>query len=142
MRDRWLREAFAVGLSSTNTNEYQVMMVKNAIEEEEAIRLLIDYGISEDKAKIHLQVGRRHFDLFGDHVDRRSGTSKDETRRSSGRFFHRGIGANFQTTLDKAGDLSSLSQVTEPPCGSDRMGDDSPISSDILDIKISFPSKI
>ncbi|CAF0886790.1 unnamed protein product [Rotaria sp. Silwood1] len=61
MRDRWLRDVFAVGLSSTsecepvNHNEYQPLCGKSSIDEEEAVRLLGDYGISEDKAKIRLQ---------------------------------------------------------------------------------------
>ncbi|CAF4636640.1 unnamed protein product [Rotaria sp. Silwood2] len=61
MRDKWLRDAFAVGLSSTseseqvNHNEYQTLSGKNSIDEEEAVRLLGDYGISGDKAKLRLQ---------------------------------------------------------------------------------------
>jgi len=63
MRDRWLRDAFAVGLPSPtgeseqlNHNEHRSVATSNSIDEDEAIRLLIDYGISEDKAKVRLQV--------------------------------------------------------------------------------------
>jgi hypothetical protein len=63
MRDRWLHDAFAVGSPSsnsesdqTNHQEYQPLTVKSSIDEEEAVRLLGDYGISEDKAKVRLQV--------------------------------------------------------------------------------------
>ena len=63
MRDRWLRDAFAVGLPSptsetepTNSNENRSVTTNNGIDEDESIRLLIDYGISEDKAKVRLQV--------------------------------------------------------------------------------------
>jgi hypothetical protein len=63
MRDRWLRDAFAVGLPSPtgeseqlNLNEHRSVATTNSIDEDEAIRLLIDYGISEDKAKVRLQV--------------------------------------------------------------------------------------
>jgi len=63
MRDRWLHDAFAVGLPSpTNVtrrmsnNEHQISTGKNSIDEEEAVRLLSDHGISEDKAKVRLQV--------------------------------------------------------------------------------------
>ncbi|CAF0929758.1 unnamed protein product [Rotaria sordida] len=61
MRDKWLHDAFAVGLSSiseseqVNHKEYQTLCAKNSIDEEEAVKLLGDYGISEDKAKIRLQ---------------------------------------------------------------------------------------
>ncbi len=63
MRDRWLRDAFAVSLPSPtgeseqiNHNEQRSVASTNTIDEEEAVRLLIDYGISEDKAKVRLQV--------------------------------------------------------------------------------------
>ena len=63
MRDRWLRDVFAVGLSSSaseseqmNHKGYETLTVKNSIDEEEAVRLLSDNGISEDKAKVRLQV--------------------------------------------------------------------------------------
>jgi len=66
MRDRWLRDAFAVSLPSSivetdqnNHNESRSITTNSAtnlIDEDEAIRLLIDYGIAEDKAKIRLQV--------------------------------------------------------------------------------------
>ena len=63
MRDRWLRDAFAVGLPSptseteaNNATENRPVTTNNGIDEEEAVRLLIDYGISEDKAKVRLQV--------------------------------------------------------------------------------------
>jgi len=62
IRDRWLHDAFAVGLPSStsadqlNHNEYRVLAQKNSIDEDEAVRLLGDYGISEDKAKVRLQV--------------------------------------------------------------------------------------
>jgi hypothetical protein len=63
MRDRWLRDVFAVSLPSPsgeseqiNPNELRTVAETNAIDEEEAVRLLIDYGISEDKAKVRLQV--------------------------------------------------------------------------------------
>ena len=66
MRDRWLRDAFAVGLPSpssetepNNQNETRTVTTNNGIDEDEAIRLLIDYGISEDKAKVRLQVRRK-----------------------------------------------------------------------------------
>lgn len=72
MRDRWLHSAFAAGLStptseskSITSNEYQTIIVKNSIDEEEAIRLLIDYGIAEDKAKGRLQVRVLNNDLNG-----------------------------------------------------------------------------
>ncbi|CAF4074458.1 unnamed protein product [Rotaria magnacalcarata] len=62
MRDRWLRDAFAVGLPSPtgdsehlNQNDDRRISTLNSIDEEEAIRLLIDYGIAEDKAKVRLQ---------------------------------------------------------------------------------------
>ncbi|UJR21175.1 hypothetical protein I4U23_024273 [Adineta vaga] len=62
MRDRWLHDAFAVGLSSSsghseqiNSGEYRMLTGKNTIEEDEAIRLLCDCGISEEKAKVRLQ---------------------------------------------------------------------------------------
>ncbi|CAF3660890.1 unnamed protein product [Rotaria socialis] len=62
MRDRWLRDAFAVGLPSLtgdsehlNQNDDRRISTLNSIDEEEAIRLLIDYGIAEDKAKVRLQ---------------------------------------------------------------------------------------
>jgi hypothetical protein len=65
MRDRWLRDAFAVSLPSPtgepepiNDNESRPVPSTNSIDEEEAVRLLIDYGISEDKAKVRLQVKR------------------------------------------------------------------------------------
>lgn len=65
MRDRWLRGAFAVGLPSPSSevesnspNDNRTAASNNGIDEEEAIRLLIDYGISEDKAKVRLQVRR------------------------------------------------------------------------------------
>ena len=63
MRDRWLSEEFATKLSlSTNEykqinhNDYRVLCEKNSINEEEAVRLLCNYGIAEEKAKIKLQV--------------------------------------------------------------------------------------
>jgi hypothetical protein len=63
MRDRWLRDAFAVGLPSplseleaNSHSEQRTVAANNAIDEDEAVRLLIDYGISEDKAKVRLQV--------------------------------------------------------------------------------------
>ena len=62
MRDRWLRDAFTTGLSSSsnseqmNSNEYQMLIGKNLIDEDETIRLLSDYGISEEKLKVRLQV--------------------------------------------------------------------------------------
>jgi hypothetical protein len=63
MRDRWLHDAFAVGSPSStsesehiNRHEDQTLTGKSSIDEEEAVRLLGDYGISEDKAKSRLQV--------------------------------------------------------------------------------------
>ena len=63
MRDRWLRDVFAVGLSSpseeskeVDEQQAQTILKKTCIDEEEAIRLLIDYGISEEKVKVRLQV--------------------------------------------------------------------------------------
>jgi hypothetical protein len=63
MRDRWLRDAFAVGIPAVTSDSEQIQHDEhrssagaNSIDEEEAIRLLIDYGISEDKAKVRLQV--------------------------------------------------------------------------------------
>jgi hypothetical protein len=63
MRDRWLRDVFAVGLPSSaseseqmNHKGYETLALKNSIDEEEAVRLLSDNGISEDKAKVRLQV--------------------------------------------------------------------------------------
>jgi hypothetical protein len=63
MRDRWLRDAFAVSLPSPtgeseqiNHDEHRSVTKTNSIDEDEAIRLLIDYGIAEDKAKVRLQV--------------------------------------------------------------------------------------
>jgi hypothetical protein len=44
-----------VGLSSSS-NEYQALTSNHDINEEEAIRLLIDAGISPNKAKERLQV--------------------------------------------------------------------------------------
>lgn len=60
MRDRWLRETFLAGLSSPriSSNEYQFIIEKNFIDEDEARRLLIDYGISENKAKTRLKVNK------------------------------------------------------------------------------------
>ncbi len=62
-RDRWLRDAFAGGLTpptseveQVNHTEDQTLTNKNSIDEEEAVRLLSDHGIAEDKAKIRLQV--------------------------------------------------------------------------------------
>ena len=67
MRDRWLHDAFAVGSSLSNSEsnqsnhqEYQPLTGKSSIDEEEAVRLLSDYGISEEKAKVRLQVRRNH----------------------------------------------------------------------------------
>ncbi|UJR28305.1 hypothetical protein I4U23_009550 [Adineta vaga] len=54
MRDRWLRDAFAV-VTPEQVNQDEHRSSTNSIDEEEAIRLLIDYGISEDKAKVRLQ---------------------------------------------------------------------------------------
>ena len=63
MRDRWLRDAFAVTLPSpigesepSEHNEQRSVATANSIDEDEAIRLLIDYGISGEKAKVRLQV--------------------------------------------------------------------------------------
>jgi hypothetical protein len=63
MRDRWLRDAFAVSLplitsesEQINHNEHRSVATTNSIDEEEALRLLIDYGIAEDKVKVRLQV--------------------------------------------------------------------------------------
>lgn len=74
MRDRWLRDAFAVSLPSPtgeseqiNHNEHQPVTTTtttNSIDEEEAVRLLIDYGISEDKAKVRLQVKTYFVEVF------------------------------------------------------------------------------
>ena len=71
MRDRWLRDAFAVGLPSpTNEseqippNEHRTVLPANTMDEEEAVRLLIDYGICEDKAKVRLQVKSKIRFLF------------------------------------------------------------------------------
>ncbi|CAF0752431.1 unnamed protein product [Adineta steineri] len=64
MRDRWLRDAFAVGIPTLTNEPEQINQDENrpvtntntnSIDEEEAVRLLIDYGISEDKAKVRLQ---------------------------------------------------------------------------------------
>lgn len=64
MRDRWLRDAFAVSLPSPtgeseqiNHPEHRPVTATNSIDEDEAVRLLMDYGISEEKAKVRLQVG-------------------------------------------------------------------------------------
>ena len=54
MRDRWLRDAFTV---PEQINRDEQRSSTNSMDEEEAIRLLIDYGISEEKAKVRLQVG-------------------------------------------------------------------------------------
>jgi hypothetical protein len=65
MRDRWLRDAFAVVLPSPTSESEQInhneqrstaTTTTNSIDEEEAVRLLIDYGIAEDKVKVRLQV--------------------------------------------------------------------------------------
>lgn len=63
MRDRWLRDAFAVSLPSPtveseqiNHPEHRPVTATNSIDEDEAVRLLMDYGISEEKAKVRLQV--------------------------------------------------------------------------------------
>jgi hypothetical protein len=68
MRDRWLRDAFAGALPSptadaepNNHNELRAVTTMNSIDEEEAVRLLIDYGIAEDKAKVRLQVRDLYF---------------------------------------------------------------------------------
>lgn len=65
MRDRWLRDAFAVGVptasndtESNNHSEVRSVAATNSIDEDEAVRLLMDYGVAEDKAKVRLQVGR------------------------------------------------------------------------------------
>ncbi|CAF1138244.1 unnamed protein product [Adineta steineri] len=61
MRNRWLRDVFAVGLTSSASgeqmshNEFPILSAKDSIDEDEAVRLLSDYGISEDNAKIRLQ---------------------------------------------------------------------------------------
>ncbi|CAF1030977.1 unnamed protein product [Adineta ricciae] len=52
MRDRWLRDAFTV---PEQINRDEQRSSTNSMDEEEAIRLLIDYGISEEKAKVRLQ---------------------------------------------------------------------------------------
>lgn len=63
MRDRWLRDAFAISLPSPtgeseqiNHPEHRPVTTTNSIDEDEAVRLLMDYGISEEKAKVRLQV--------------------------------------------------------------------------------------
>ena len=63
MRNRWLRDVFAVGLSSSTSESEQIdrnqpstLTGQHSIDEEGAVRLLSDYGISEDKAKVRLQV--------------------------------------------------------------------------------------
>jgi hypothetical protein len=68
MRDRWLRDVFAVGLPSLtseseqmNHDEQRLVAATNLIDEDEAIRLLIDYGICEDKIKVRLQVNKHLF---------------------------------------------------------------------------------
>lgn len=65
-----MNDAFAIGLSTSaseaehlNNNEYQTICGKNSIDEEEAIKLLCDYGISENKAKLRLQVTEISFIL-------------------------------------------------------------------------------
>ena len=70
MRDRWLRDAFAVSLPSPtsetetkNHDEHRPVAPTNSIDEDEAVRLLIDYGISEDKAKVRLQVSYSPFEF-------------------------------------------------------------------------------
>ncbi|CAF4442539.1 unnamed protein product, partial [Didymodactylos carnosus] len=50
MRDRWLRDAFQLGTPTTTTT-----VENNLLDEDEALRLLVDYGIAEDKAKVRLQ---------------------------------------------------------------------------------------
>ncbi|CAF0943543.1 unnamed protein product [Didymodactylos carnosus] len=47
MRDRWLRDAFQLGTPTTIEN--------SLLDEDESIKLLMDYGIAEDKAKVRLQ---------------------------------------------------------------------------------------
>ena len=63
MRDRWLHDVFAAGSPSSvsemelsNQQDSQLFLGKSSIDEEEAVRLLSDQGISEDKAKVRLQV--------------------------------------------------------------------------------------
>lgn len=63
MRDRWLRDAFAAVPPPLTTESDQIssnddrrVATMNTIDEDEALRLLIDYGIAEDKAKVRLQV--------------------------------------------------------------------------------------
>lgn len=67
MRDRWLHDAFAAGSPSSiseselsNHQDCQFLTGKSSIDEEEAIRLLSDHGISEETAKIRLQVNECH----------------------------------------------------------------------------------
>lgn len=65
MRDRWLHDVFTAGSSSSinecevnNQQDNQILIGKSSIDEEEAVRLLSDQGIAEDKAKVRLQVTR------------------------------------------------------------------------------------
>lgn len=69
MRDRWLHDAFAAGSPSSiseselsNHQDCQFLTGKSSIDEDEAVRLLSDRGISEEKAKIRLQVKQSPFD--------------------------------------------------------------------------------
>lgn len=70
MRNRWLRDAFAVGLPTpadaahSNAEPCHVLTTRDSIDEDEAVRLLSDHGISEEKAKVRLQVRSSRFLLF------------------------------------------------------------------------------
>jgi hypothetical protein len=62
MRNRWLRDAFGVRLSSStnampnSAEKCPILTQKDSVDEDEAVRLLGDYGISEELAKVRLQV--------------------------------------------------------------------------------------
>ena len=63
MRDRWLRDEFTVvspvspsDAEPVDHNDHQQVPAANSMDDEDAIRLLMDHGIAEDKAKIRIQV--------------------------------------------------------------------------------------
>ena len=65
MRDRWLRDEFTVVVpvspsdsDPVDHNDLQKVPVASSMDDEDAIRLLMDHGIAEDKAKIRIQVSR------------------------------------------------------------------------------------
>ena len=154
MRDRWLRDAFAVGVPAAsnesepnNHSELRPVAATNSIDEEEAVRLLMDYGICEDKAKVRLQVCRSLWPSFSfDKTALRNthlGNSIDKSGRRSWIFLHQWIDQRIQRTLHSTRNLSFTRQVI--PLSSRTVGLDVFVLlnlKDILVIKTSFPQKI